>query len=321
MPTIIESEKQEMILETFRAGIRALGLAEEGSIGAAKGDIKLTPSGPMIGEIAARLSGGYMSGWTYPWASGAEPTRAALLAALGRKPEGLRPLRSWTSAERAFISIPGRVKSIHGLEAARSQNHVKELFLRIGEGSRVSFPVNNVSKCGNVISAAPDRAAAAEAAERACRTILIRLETGDDETKAFLAAGAGCPGARPDAEGQTFPPGAFRAGPEIRAALLRLPEPKAPEACETPGDVKLISFPEFASSEFRDYAGRTVRESLEAVRLLTGLSLPEVPPEGMTFPDDKSIFLGRSFWAALVRGGYQGGVYFIDSLWGKRLMS
>ncbi|MDR2134735.1 MAG: ATP-grasp domain-containing protein [Treponema sp.] len=325
MPAILEAEKQEAILETFRAGIRALGLAGKDSAGAAKGDIKLGPSGPMIGEIAARLSGGYMSGWTYPYASGTEPVRAAILAAIGRKPEGLRPLRSWTSAERAFISIPGTVRSIHGLEAARGQNHVKDLFLRIGEGSRVSFPVNNVTKCGNVISAAPDRAAAAEAAEKACRSILIRLETGSGETGAFLAAGAvrgpaagGNPESRPDAEGQAFPPAAFQAGPDIEAALLRLPEPGASGARETPDGVKLVSFPEFTSSELRDYAGRTAGESLEAVRLLTGLSLPEVPPDGAASSGDTCVLLGRSFWAAFVRGGYQGAVYFIDSLLGKR---
>jgi hypothetical protein len=54
--------------------------------------------------------------------------------------------------------------------------------------------------------------------------------------------------------------------------------------------------------------GRTVEESLEAIRLLTGLSLPLTG----TLSDNK-IVLGRSFWAALVRGGYQGAVYVIDS--------
>jgi biotin carboxylase len=339
IPALVKAEEEEAILETFRAGVRALGLAGKDSIGAAKGDIKLGPRGPGIGEIAARLSGGYMSGWTYPYASGAEPVRAAILAAVGRKPEGLRPLRSWTSAERAFISIPGKVREIRGLEAARGQTRVKDLFLRISEGSRVSFPVNNVTKAGNIISAALDRAAAIEAAGKAVRSILIRLETGDSETGAFLAAGAFAPeGPGPDAGGsvpstgnpdtaeRAFPPSAFQIGPEIGAALRGLPEFDAPPRAasqnparpagpgkEPPG-FRLLPFPEFTASECRDYAGRTVRESLEAVRLLTGLSLPEALPGGPDSSDDKSILLGRSFWAALVRGGYQGGAWFIDSL-------
>ncbi|MDR2258414.1 MAG: ATP-grasp domain-containing protein [Treponema sp.] len=294
MPTVIEKEQQERLLETFCAGVRALGIAGPGHAGAAKGDIKLTPSGPMIGEIAARLSGGYMSGWTYPYASGVEPTRGAILACLGRKPEGLRPQKDWTSAERAFISIPGTVRAIRGVETVRQRPLVKDLFFRISEGSRVKFPENNVTKCGNVITAAPDREQAVEAAEEAARSVLIRLEPGNRETAEFLAAPAG-----------EFPPGAFAVPEEIRGLLARLPET---EKTGTGEEYAILPFPEFTGSGLRDYTGRTVKESLEAVRLLTGLSLP--PAAGKS--DNKTI-LGRSFWAALIRGGYQGAAYLIDS--------
>jgi hypothetical protein len=62
--------------------------------------------------------------------------------------------------------------------------------------------------------------------------------------------------------------------------------------------------------------GRTVAESLQAVRELTGLALPEIPqknsPKTGDPSDNNSTVLGRSFWAAFVRGGYQGAVYYID---------
>jgi biotin carboxylase len=295
MPTAIEREAREKILETFRSGVRALGITGPNHAGAAKGDIKLSPSGPMIGEIAARLSGGYMSGWTYPYASGVEPVRGAILAALGRKPEGLDVQKNWTSAERAFISIPGRVRSIHGAETARQKPGVRDLFFRAAPGSRVIFPENNVTKCGNVICAAPDRDSAVTAAEQAARSILIRLEPGDEETAAFLAAAG------------DFPPDAFPLTEELRSLLARLPEGWA-AAEPAAGEPVLLDFPEFRASGLRDYMGRTVAESLEAVRRLTGLSLPleEV------FSDNK-MRLGRFFWAALIRGGYQGAVYTIDS--------
>jgi hypothetical protein len=305
MPTVIEGARQEAILETFRAGIRALGIAGPGHTGAAKGDVKWGPSGPMIGEIAARLSGGYMSGWTYPYASGVEPVRGAILAALGRKPAGLEPRKSWTSAERAFISIPGVVRSVYGAEVARQSPHVKDLFFRIGRGSRVTFPENNVTKCGNVITAAPDREGAVEAAERAARSILIRLEPGDGETGAFLAGGDIPAGA---AAGAVFPPDAFPLTAELRTLLARLPEGTAAVG-EAAGEPVILAFPEFTASGLRDYMGRTVAESLVAVRLLTGLSLPL----GDGSSDNKTM-LGRSFWAALVRGGYQGAAYFIETV-------
>jgi hypothetical protein len=305
MPTAIAKEQQDALLETFRAGVRSLGLAGEGSIGAAKGDIKLTPRGPMIGEIAARLSGGYMSGWTYPYSSGVEPVRAAVLAAMGRRPDGLTPLKNWTSAERAFISIPGTVKSVssQGAAEARSLPPIRDIFFRVEKGSKVSFPENNVSKCGNVISAAPDRTAAVEAAEAAARAVLIRLDPLDGETAAFLSAES------------VFPPPAFQLDAALRAALSRLPETRPGR-----GEPRLIPFPALSASGLTDYMGRSVAESLRAIRALTGLSLAECAPEKPAknhaeipeVSDNNSTLLGRSFWQALVRGGYQGAVYYID---------
>jgi biotin carboxylase len=304
MPTDIAPEQQAALLETFCAGARALGLAGDTGAGAAKGDIKLTSKGPMIGEIAARLSGGYMSGWTYPYSSGAEPVRAAILAAIGRKPDGIAPLKAWTSAERAFISIPGTVKAVLGTDTARRRPFVKDLFFRIAPGDRVDFPRNNVSKCGNIISAAPDRASAVEAAESAARAVLIRLDPSDPTTGEFLSPG-----------GTDFPPDAFQLSEELRAALEKLPD-----GGEQPlSPAMLIPFPEFQASGLKDYAGRGVAESLEAVRELSGLKLPEFSVENAkkspeSSDNNRSNFLGKPFWEALVRGGYQGALYYIEKL-------
>jgi len=306
MPTAIAPEQQTALLETFCDGVRALGLAGEHSIGAAKGDIKLTSQGPMIGEIAARLSGGYMSGWTYPYASGVEPIRAAILAAMGRKPDNLIPLKTWTCAERAFISIPGTVKSISGTETARGMPHIRDLFFRTAAGDKVGFPQNNVSKCGNVISAAPDRLTAVESAENAVRSILIRLDPDDGETAAFLAASS------------HFPPDAFQLSAELRADLEKLPDPSSLiSGPRSSIPSSLFPFPAFTGSGLRDYVGRTVAESLQAVRELTGLSLPEISVETLKSSDNIGSFLGKSFWTALVRGGYQGAVYYIDQWRGE----
>ena len=57
--------------------------------------------------------------------------------------------------------------------------------------------------------------------------------------------------------------------------------------------------------------GRSVKESLQAVRVLTGMDLPVLPDNQAA----KSVCcLGRQFWQALVRGGYQGAAYYLDSL-------
>ncbi|TFG65038.1 MAG: ATP-grasp domain-containing protein, partial [Spirochaetales bacterium] len=74
IPSVLDDKTRDRIVEVFTAAALALGIDN----GAAKGDVKLSPEGPVIGEIAARLSGGYMSGWTYPYASGVPLTEAAL---------------------------------------------------------------------------------------------------------------------------------------------------------------------------------------------------------------------------------------------------
>jgi len=297
MPTVIETEKQKAMLETFCAGVRSLGIAGADNTGAAKGDIKFTANGPMIGEIAARLSGGYMSGWTYPYSSGVHPVKAAIQMAMGKKPDALEPLKKWTCAERAFISIPGTIKAISGIEQARAAPNVKDVFLRIAEGCKVSFPENNVTKCGNILSCTPQRDAAIESAEAAARSILIRLDPSDTETKEFLSSTA------------VFPPDAFQITGEIKAALSHIPDFHAPQGGSQLSTPLIFPFQAFISSNLKDYMGRTIEENLEAVRLLTGFPLPLAEENA-----ENKVILGRSFWTAFIRGGYQGAVYYIENL-------
>ncbi|MCL2411219.1 MAG: ATP-grasp domain-containing protein [Treponema sp.] len=306
MPAKIEPEKQTEILETFRRGVHALGLAGKDCVGAAKGDIKLTSKGAMIGEIAARLSGGYMSGWTYPYASGVFPIKSAILAAMGREPIGLIPSRDWTCAERAFISIPGTVKQISN---NLSSDFVNDFFLRIKEGDKVLFPENNVTKCGNVIASAQDRETAINAAEAAARSVFIRLDPADNKTGEFLglfhteAQGYGEYGQKAN----VFPPNAFQLTEELLEELAQIPDTKG--LSSQASTMAIIPFPAFTASKLTDYMGRTVWETLEVIRFLTDLTLP-ISDENA----ENIIRLGRSFWAALIRGSYQGAVYYIDKL-------
>ena len=124
IPASIDSKLYKEIITAFNAAVRALGITE----GAAKGDIRLSRGKVYIGEIAARLSGGYMSGWTFPYSSGIPLTREALKIAVGMPPGNLLPIYKKTSAERAFLSIPGKIKNINGTEDAKSDKNIIDLF-------------------------------------------------------------------------------------------------------------------------------------------------------------------------------------------------
>jgi biotin carboxylase len=283
MPSARGADEIREVLRVFELGVRAIGISQ----GAAKGDIKLCPDGrARVGEIAARLSGGYMSGWTFPYSSGVEATAGALRIAMGRAPGDMEPRYVRVSAERAFISIPGRVKEIAGLEEARSVPGVRDIFLRAEAGAVVVFPRNNVEKCGNVIAVADERGQASRAAETACAAIRIRLEPLVPETESFL-----------DLEGD-FPPQAFSGFEErLNASIEALPE-RAPGQGQGVGIID-VDIPR--GHAIRDWSGMDIGMARDAALRLSGASI-----------GSGRILLGREFWKALIRGGYQGGAYAID---------
>jgi len=149
MPSNMPREIQDAVSEVMKQGIRALGI----DIGAAKGDIKITKNGPMIGELAARLSGGFMSAYTYPLATGVDLMKAAIEVALGQEPGNLEPVICMSAVERAIIPKPGIIRKITGLEEALKIPGIKEIFINVKPGDKVSYPRSNVDKAGHIIAA------------------------------------------------------------------------------------------------------------------------------------------------------------------------
>lgn len=283
IPAAISPEDEQRILTVFRAGASALGLTH----GAVKGDMKLTEKGPMVGEIAARLSGGYMSGWTYPYSSGIDLTGAALSLAVGERPESLKPALDLVCAERAWISIPGTVRSVHGVEEASRIPGVRDVLPRAGEGSRVYFPRNNVEKCGNCLAVSENRNDACRAAEQACAAIFLRLAVHDVQTESFL-----------DTTDDSFPPSAF--------CGISFPDDTdfTPVAFEHCGQIPVPDTLCPALDLQRDWQNRSLRDCLtQALRYEPGLY------NKLVNPDKKKRI---RYWNALLRGGIQGIVYRYD---------
>jgi len=281
MPSALERRLLAEAAEVFARGIAALGIEN----GAAKGDIKMTPRGAMVGEIAARLSGGYMSGWTFPYASGVEVTEAALDIAMGLAPGDLSPKSDLASAERALVSIPGRVARIEGLVEAGAPAELRDFFLLAKPGDDVRLPTNNVQKCGNAISRAASREAATRAAEEAVRRAFVRLEPGHPLTEVFLAESGGF--------------AAFGLSREAnRAALERMPDTVAGD-----GPVGVLLLPDVRGESGRDWHGEGFAEAVQRALSLAGAQARETG----------GPLLGRRFWRAFLKGGVQGGVWAVET--------
>lgn len=310
MPAILDKETHDQLISVFALAAKSLKL----SCGAAKADIKFTKKGPMIGEIAGRLSGGYMSGWTFPYSSDLNLTKQGILIASGEKPEDLLKLRKpvnfkpsklcesmqkpyelfeipsiRTSAERAWISIPGKVEYIENINEY-TDKAVFDVLPRstVKIGSDVDFPRNNVQKCGNIISVSHDHNIAIKASEDAVSNIFITLEPNNKKTDDFLAGNS-------ESDEKEFPPSAFG---KINEKDLE----KLVGIIKKDEKIKKI-VPDFMKSA--DYINRvdwnynTIMQTAQKFDILR--------------PNHKEMD-SKTFWLSLFRGGIQAAVYYCDSI-------
>ncbi len=172
LPSNLSENKQSEAMQVFRAAIQALGI----NLGAAKGDIKITPDGAKIVEVAARLSGGWMSAYTFPLATGVNLYKAMIQVALGLPPDDLKPKTQMIAAERALIPSPGKILSIRGVDDARKIRGVREVILMKEAGEMVGEVTSNMGKTGYVISIGKTREEAIRVNDLARET--IKIETG-----------------------------------------------------------------------------------------------------------------------------------------------
>lgn len=309
MPAILDKKTHDQLISVFALGAKALGL----TCGAAKADIKFTKNGPMIGEIAARLSGGYMSGWTYPYASDLNLTKQGLLIAAGKTPDDLISKRSpvdyepselcknlekpyelfevpsvRTSAERAWMSIPGTVEYVENI-TEYTDKAVFDYLPRatVSIGCEVDFPRNNVQKCGNVISVSHNHEIAIKASEDAVSNVFITLKPDNPRTEKFLAY-------EYENDEDKFPPSAF--GKLTEEEINQLPEIiKENEKISK-------SIPKFMNSadyiNIKDWNFNTIEQTASKFDILR----PKHPQLD-----------GKRFWNAVMRGGLQAAVYVSDS--------
>ena len=309
MPAELDKSVHNQLISVFALGAKALGLEK----GAAKADIKFTKNGPMIGEIAGRLSGGYMSGWTYPYSSDLNLTKEALLIACGKEPEeliknrqkvdfetselcknALQPYQLFevkskrVSAERAWMSIPGIVEEVKNITEEKIP-YVKDFLPRttVKLNCKVDFPRNNVQKCGNVISLAEDRKLAVEAAQNAVSNVFIGLKANTRETDDFLNFYT-------QDDEDNFPPSAFKSLSSQELAQIEGFIPQNQKISDfIPSVLKTSDYKKEV-----DWSFNTISDIAAKFDILR----PHHPKLN-----------AQKFWKAVLRGGLQAAVYISDS--------
>lgn len=158
LPGNFSSRDYDAILETLQRYADSLGtLANKPYHGALKGDLRLTPGGKIVvGEIAGRLSGGFMSTHTYPAAHGRNLMQMYIRLMLGDKTVVLThadAIRTQGVAiERSLYTEPGELVGVpRADELATKANEFKprglvDTFCNYQNGDTVTNLQNNVGK-------------------------------------------------------------------------------------------------------------------------------------------------------------------------------
>jgi len=314
IPSIKSKEECDELIRVFFLGIKALGLTN----GAAKGDIFLRKTDPQkngkrtacVGEIAARLSGGYMSGWTVPYSSGFDVTKAAVKIALGEPVDELpNGEAARFSAERAWISVPGIIKKIYGLEEARSTKNIKDVLPRLFEKDETVFPKNNVEKCGNVLSSAESYDEAVKASMEAVQKIFLRLERANNKTNLFFEK------TNPSIAMQgNYPPNFFKFPEDDSTKEIKnktFDELLKNSILAEEGEILYPSFfKDFLDKAF-DVHGLSIREAIKQAFFLE----PKLKEKMLTLQTigenlNPSLVL---WWKYFIRGSRQGLIYYLDT--------
>ena len=322
IPSIKSKEECDELIRVFFLGIKALGLTN----GAAKGDIFLRKADPKkngkrtacVGEIAARLSGGYMSGWTVPYSSGFDVTKAAVKIALGEPVDELPNSEAARfsaeraasfSAERAWISVPGIIKKIYGLEEARHTKNIKDVLPRLFEKDETVFPKNNVEKCGNVLSSAESYDEAVKASMEAVQKIFLRLERANNKTNLFFEK------TNPSIAVQgNYPPNFFKFPEDDSTKEIKnktFDELLKNSILAEEDEILYPSFfKDFLDKAF-DVHGLSIREAIKQAFFLE----PKLKEKMLTLqnigePLNPSLVL---WWKYFIRGSRQGLIYYLDT--------
>lgn len=164
-------------VESVVTSAAAAMLVTEGPV---KGDIVLGPDGPVVIEMAARLSGGYLCTDQIPLARGVDLVRQTIHAAMGEPidPADLVPEHRCFLGVRHFFPPPGRVRSVSGFEEMCSQPWIAKAVLYAHPGDLIEPPSDHTKRAGFVFTTGDTADEAAARAVDAAAAVRFGIEPG-----------------------------------------------------------------------------------------------------------------------------------------------
>ncbi len=169
-PSRLSPKTQEEIKEVAIAAIRAIGMKN----GPNHTEIKVTPDGAKLVEIAARLGGDFITSKLVPLSTGVDMIECSFASLFGLKPDCNSTL-SRGAAIRYIQADEGVIKGISGLEKAKNIPGIHEIEIYKKTGDYVNIMKNSSDRIGHVIAVGKDANEAEDIAENAMRMITIDI--------------------------------------------------------------------------------------------------------------------------------------------------
>lgn len=172
MPSVLPRDKLEAMDHLLEDAARALGITS----GVAKGDVVFNKYGqPVMIEMAARLSGGWMSSGLIPITSGVNIAETVVEIALGIEPDltKLEPKFQKHSALRYFFPPPGRIVRFDGIEKTSRIKWLRGLEFYKNIGDIIGDPSSHADRAGGFILEGSSRQDVLEKAEHIYNIVRI----------------------------------------------------------------------------------------------------------------------------------------------------
>lgn len=169
-PSMLPAEDVEKIKDLACRAVKSVGI----NCGPSHVEIKLTPTGPKMVELGARMGGDCITTHLVPLSTGVDMIKATIDVSLGLTPD-ITPTLHKGSAIRFFDAPNGIITAIEGVEEAKSIAGVQEISFTKNVGDEVTEIHSSLDRCGFVIAQCDNANDAIEVCERAKEKIQITI--------------------------------------------------------------------------------------------------------------------------------------------------
>lgn len=170
-PSRLSISQQDEVRNIAIAAAKAIGMRN----GPTHAEIKITPTGAKLVEIAARLGGDFITSKLVPLSTGVDMIECSFSSMLNEKVSYERTI-SKGSAIRFIQGTEGVFTGVEGLEEVKEMKGIYEIEIYINPGDIITSLKNSNDRIGHIIAVGKDATEAARIAKIALDKISVNIK-------------------------------------------------------------------------------------------------------------------------------------------------